>query len=42
MVFAAIRNVLAVLIVAAVCASAAEVKVNSYTYSGSTLSGTVT
>ncbi|KAF1330242.1 Glycoside hydrolase family 15 carbohydrate-binding module family 21 protein, partial [Globisporangium splendens] len=42
MVFTTIRNVLALIVVAAVCTVAQEVKVNSYTYANSNLSGTVT
>ena len=42
MAFKAIRNVLALLSVAAVCDAANEVKVNSYTFDGSTLSGSMT
>ncbi|GAB9475978.1 Glycoside hydrolase family 15 carbohydrate-binding module family 21 protein, partial [Globisporangium polare] len=41
MVFAAVRNVLAILLVAAVCASAQEVKVNSYSYNGAALTGSL-
>uniref|UniRef100_K3WKF1 GH15-like domain-containing protein n=1 Tax=Globisporangium ultimum (strain ATCC 200006 / CBS 805.95 / DAOM BR144) TaxID=431595 RepID=K3WKF1_GLOUD len=42
MVFTAIRNVLALIIVAAVCTAAQEVKVNSYTYANSKLTGSMT
>ncbi|TYZ67930.1 hypothetical protein PybrP1_012470 [[Pythium] brassicae (nom. inval.)] len=42
MVFNAIRSVLTVVVVAAACAAAQEVKVNSYAFNGATLSGSVT
>ncbi|KAF1330243.1 Glycoside hydrolase family 15 carbohydrate-binding module family 21 protein, partial [Globisporangium splendens] len=42
MVFTTIRNVLALIVVAAVCTAAQEVKVNSYTYANSRLTGSMT